>query len=57
MNFIIKLPKSKESKIEKSYDSIFVVTNRLIKYGYFILCRKNMLIKNLAYLFNKHVIL
>jgi hypothetical protein len=47
----------KEPGIDQSYDSIFVAINRLTKYGYFILCRKDMSVKNLAYLFNKHIVL
>jgi hypothetical protein len=52
MNFIIKLPKSKEPGIEELYDSIYIVTDKLTKYGYFIPCRKDMLAEELAYLFN-----
>jgi hypothetical protein len=57
MDFIIKLPMSKEPGINQFYDFIFVATDRLTKYGYFILCRKDMLAENLAYLFNRHVVL
>jgi hypothetical protein len=56
MDFIIKLPMSKESEINQPYDFIFIATNRLTKYGYFIPCRKDMSAKNLAYLFNRYVI-
>jgi hypothetical protein len=56
MDFIIKLPVSKESGTNQSYDSIFIAIDRLTKYGYFILCREDMLAENLAYLFNRHVI-
>jgi hypothetical protein len=56
MNFIVKLPVSKELGINQSYDFIFIVTDRLTKYGYFISYREDMLVKNLAYLFNRHVI-
>jgi hypothetical protein len=56
MNFIIKLPVSKESGINQFYDSIFIATDRLTKYGYFIPYRKDMSAKNLAYLFNRHII-
>jgi hypothetical protein len=52
MDFIIKLPKSKEPGTEELYDFIYDVTDRLIKYGYFILYRKNMSAEELAYLFN-----
>jgi hypothetical protein len=48
---------SKELGINQFYDSIFIATDRLTKYGYFILYREDMLAENLAYLFNKHVIL
>jgi hypothetical protein len=56
MDFIVKLLKSKEPGTEKSYDFIFVVINRLTKYGYFIPCRKDMSAEDLAYLFNRHII-
>jgi hypothetical protein len=56
MNFIIKLLISKEPGINQSYDFIFVAINRLTKYGYFILYRENILVKDLVYLFNRHVI-
>jgi hypothetical protein len=46
----------KEPEIDQFYDFIFVATDRLTKYGYFILYRENMSAKNLAYLFNRHVI-
>jgi hypothetical protein len=57
MDFIIKLSVFKEPGIDQFYDSIFIATNRLTKYGYFILYRKDMSAKDLAYLFNRHVIL
>jgi hypothetical protein len=46
----------KEPGTNQSYDSIFIATNRLIKYGYFIPCQKDMSAEDLAYLFNRHVI-
>jgi hypothetical protein len=57
MDFIIKLPISKEPGTDQLYDSIFIATDRLTKYGYFILYRKNILAEDLVYLFNKHVVL
>jgi hypothetical protein len=48
---------SKEPGTDQPYDSIFIAINRLTKYGYFIPCRKNMSAKNLAYLFNRYMIL
>ena len=56
MDFIIKLSMSKEPGIDLFYNSIFVATDRLTKYGYFILCRENMSAEDLTYLFNRHVI-
>jgi hypothetical protein len=56
MDFIIKLPISKEPGIDQLYDSIYVITDRLTKYGYFIPYRENMSAEDLAYLFNKHII-
>jgi uncharacterized membrane protein YheB (UPF0754 family) len=47
---------SKESETNQPYDSIFIATDRLTKYGYFIPYRKDMSAKDLAYLFNRHVI-
>jgi hypothetical protein len=57
MDFIVKLLKSKKPEIEKLYDFIYVVINRLTKYGYFISCREDMSAKDLAYLFNRYMIL
>jgi hypothetical protein len=42
--------------IEVVFDLILVVTDRLTKYGYFILYKESLLIKKLAYAFNKHII-
>jgi hypothetical protein len=47
----------KEPGIDQFYDFIFIATDRLTKYGYFILYRKDMSVKDLAYLFNRHIIL
>jgi hypothetical protein len=56
MDFIIKLSMSKKPGTDQSYNFIFIATDRLTKYGYFISYRKNILAEDLAYLFNKHVI-
>ena len=37
LDFIVKLPLSKDPMIGTEYDSILVITERLTKYGYFIL--------------------
>jgi hypothetical protein len=52
MDFIVKLLIFKELGTDQPYDFIFVVTDRLTKYGYFISYRKNISVKDLAYLFN-----
>ena len=57
MDFIIKLPVSKEPGTNQFYDFIFVAIDRLTKYGYFILYREDMSAEDLAYLFNKYIIL
>jgi hypothetical protein len=56
MNFIMKLLKLKESMTQKKYDSILVITDRLIKYEYFISYLEESTAENLAYIFMKHVI-
>jgi len=47
---------SKEPGINQFYDFIFIATDKLTKYEYFISYRKNILAEDLAYLFNRHVI-
>jgi hypothetical protein len=42
--------------IEIVFDSILVIINRLIKYGYFILYKESSLTEELVYAFNKHII-
>jgi hypothetical protein len=56
MDFIVKLPVFKELKTGQPYDFIFIMTDRLTKYDYFISCRENISVKDLAYLFNRHVV-
>jgi hypothetical protein len=38
------------------FDLILVIIDRLTKYGYFILYKESLLVKKLAYAFNKHII-
>jgi hypothetical protein len=40
MDFITKLPLSKDSAIEVKYNSILIVVNRLTKWVYFILYKE-----------------
>jgi hypothetical protein len=56
LDFIIKLLPSVELIIKVVFDSILVVIDRLIKYGYFILYKESLLAEELAYTFNKHII-
>jgi hypothetical protein len=56
LDFITKLPKSKEPITKTSFDSILVITDRLTKYDYFIPYKESSLAEDLAYMFNKHII-
>ena len=57
MNFIMKLLKLKELMTQKKYDLILVITDRLIKYEYFISYLKKFIVENLAYIFMKYIII
>ena len=50
MNFIIKLLKSKNSTIEKLYDAILIMINRLIKYSHIISFKENSTTKQLKFI-------
>jgi hypothetical protein len=56
LDFIIKLPPSVELIIKVVFNSILVVIDRFIKYGYFILYKESLLAEKLVYAFNKHII-
>jgi hypothetical protein len=56
LDFIVKLLSSVKPIIKVIFDSILIIIDRLIKYGYFILYRESLLIEKLAYAFNKHII-
>jgi len=56
LDFITKLPLSKELITGVIYDSIIIITDRLTKYAYFILYLKSFSAEDLAYIFYKHVI-
>jgi hypothetical protein len=57
IDFITKLPVLVESEIKIKYDLIFVVTDKLTKYGYFILYNKKVTAQDLVYIFNQDMIL
>jgi hypothetical protein len=51
LDFIIKLPLLKDLITKVKYNSILIITNRLIKYTYFILYLESLNAKDLAYTF------
>ena len=54
-DFIIKLLLSKDSTIRVIYDSVLVITDRLIKYAYFISYLETATVKNFVYIFIKNI--
>ena len=57
MDFIVKLPLLKEPLTGISYDTIVVIVDILTKYAYFKLYRETSTAEDLAYIFNKIVII
>ena len=55
MDFIVKLPPSREPMTEATYDSILVIVDKLTKYAYFIPHKESHTSEELAYTFNKVV--
>jgi transposase InsO family protein len=51
MDFIVKLPPSKEPMTSTTYDSIWVVVDKLTKYAYFIPYREASTAEEMAYAF------
>jgi hypothetical protein len=56
LNFIIKLPPSKEALTGITYDLILIVTDRLTKYAHFISYKEGSTVEELAYTFNRNII-
>jgi len=56
LNFIVKLSKSKERIIEAMYDSILIITDRLIKYEYFLSYKKATFAEDLTYTFLRTIV-
>jgi len=56
LNFIVKLFKSKEKVIETTYDFILIITNKLIKYEYFLSYKKTTFVKDLIYTFLRMIV-
>jgi hypothetical protein len=57
LDFVTKLSSSKELMTGIIYDSIIIITDRLTKYAYFIFYFKNFLAEDLAYIFNKYIVI
>jgi hypothetical protein len=57
LDFIIKLPLLKEVLTGVIYDLILVVTDRLIKYAYFISYKEGSTAEELVYTFNRNIII
>ena len=51
LNFIVKLLKIKESLTRVLYNVILVITDKLIKYKYFILYKESSTVEKLTYTF------
>ena len=56
MNFIIKLLKLKKRVIEIIYNFILIVTNKLIKYKYFLSYKEVIFVENLTYTFLRTIV-
>jgi hypothetical protein len=56
LDFVVKLPSSKEALTGVTYNSILVVTDRLTKYAYFIPYKEGSTAEELAYTFNRNII-
>ena len=56
MDFVTKLPESKEKMTKTVYDSILVITDRLTKWVYFIPYKEASNAEDLAYTFIKYVV-
>ena len=56
LNFIVKLSKLKKRVIETTYDSILIITDRLIKYEYFLSYKKVTFTENLIYTFLRMIV-
>ncbi len=56
LNFIVKLPKSKERVTETTYDSILIITDRLTKYEYFLPYKKATSAEDLTYTFLRTIV-
>ena len=56
MDFIVKLPPSREPTTQETYDSIMVVVDRFSKFSKFIAFRETFKVEDLAHIFIKNVV-
>ena len=56
MDFIVKLPRSKDPMIDIQYDSIWMVVDRLTKWSYFLPFREGTSAEKLAFLFEREIV-
>jgi hypothetical protein len=56
MDFIVKLPRSRNPTFGKEYNSIFTITNRLIKEAKFMPFNKTTDAPNVAYIIMREVV-
>ena len=54
-DFIIKLLKSRDPIIGQDYNAILVIVDKLIKWGYFIVCIEEILAEDIAKIYIKEV--
>ena len=53
----MKLLKLKDSITKQEYDSIFVIVDKFTKWGYFIACTEEILVKDVVQVYVKEVFL
>jgi hypothetical protein len=56
LDFIVKLPLSLKLMTQRRFDTILIITNRLIKYKYFVPYKESLIAEDLAYVFIKHIV-
>ncbi len=56
LNFIVKLSKSKKRVMKTTYDFILMITDKLIKYKYFLSYKKVTFAKDLTYTFLRMIV-
>ena len=54
-DFVVKLLKLKDPVIGQKYNIIFIIINKFIKWGYFVVYTEEILIKNIIQIYIKEV--